>query len=571
MPIKIEDIGDKGIERSEEDELKLWQCVAISKNEHNNFLSGRLKVATNGNLILEDKRSQIEVVILGSGCKSFSKVGRLVTISSFDYVEEQFNIYNCDKITKRYVLVHPKHILDLEDASLISSPEDKSTDIFYHLKISWVSGFNFFVGEPSDQRTNGFFVAKTMVHQENSSSNTFEVQNREEIVKFQGACSSVYPFLSDACILRGKIPANLHSEKDFKVANNFSWLNIPYCQLQSTKCIDFPAAFNATSVEPLNISSPSDRISQIVGVRHLSPKIVNICGVVVKRSFMTAKYDWQKVKIPLKATKEGVGFPENKLLRILIQDKEFSNQNIWVYLGKNNKISVPQYPLGIIPGAEISITWLECIVSNNNYVYLSSTRLTRVTIERVTRPLKEHSLPTKHQFICELSQMLTGRMCLIFASLSIVLKVTLKTICPSCESDLRNGSCSYVGCHANKEGVIAGACRFVVDDGSGTASVFLKDLTLIRFLFDIRDNQWNIIENILKEEPLNYDSKMDKFSASPAQRAFNALVGNPQNFRPLKIVGRIFAQPSNVDHMSLFGLSVQAVDPKTDFVLFPAK
>lgn len=568
--LNYEEVGAS--QESVKDMNSHWRYSYFGKEIHKWVLFGVLCVSRTGALRVELNGYYINLVVVGSKGDLYTKLNHTVAVYNFDYIHEEFDMDD-EPLNQKYIILRSADVISIsENNSEAPAKNSKNLDViqmktnYYELTLKSISGLNFFFADLKQNEINKFFMANATIKHTDNYSNK---ETWNTVIFFKGCITSLYPFLTEPVVLKVRLNSKRSVDFGFRKTFAFSWMKNFQKQFGTVECTQAPLEFEVLEIINASHRNATDKIKDILNKSDGNTEYFNIEGKIIQKWFMTPKFDSQVINVPFALKREGIGNPGSKIIRLLLQDPVDDAYNIWVYLTTGNQLHICPYTLGLIPGAFISITWLQKSLSQKGSVYLSSTLFSNFSILKFDK-LTKKEFNARHHFLHELTNMPSGSVGLVFATVSCILNVTMKNVCSVCEYDYEDGSCSFPGCHANEGCKVAGSAKIIIDDGTSTASLFIKDIGMIKTVFFISNIQLSCFSEIVDRVPLTYKFKSfrEKDFGSRNEKCFAKFLTNPRVFRPLKIICRTFPNKGTESStLELYAIDIINLNPIKDISL----
>ncbi|XP_046383412.1 uncharacterized protein LOC124153994 isoform X2 [Ischnura elegans] len=294
--------------------------------------------------------------------------------------------------------------------------------------------------------------------------------------------------------------------------------------------------------------------------------VVHVQGVLVFRSHQTTKYPRKR-----KLDDHHYGVPLQQNIIVEMRDEE-SDSTIRIYL---IALTAKLYPVGLLPGSLVCIKFIEKRISAQNKVFYQSTCFTSIQIMEHCRasPVSAEGVlwdwSKRHSYISKESEGSSSLQSPFWGIFNItkVWKFEVVSLCRACNSRIRYGRCTYVGCsNLLKDPMITANANFSVEDGSGEAFMSAKDEN-VRKLFDFSPSEWEELGAIATRSEVIFSSK--KYSQQSAmnshekdedanQSVFNRL-SSDVGLKPWHILCRKFVNNDD-GNLRLFCLDVKEID-----------
>ncbi|XP_045610974.2 CST complex subunit CTC1 [Procambarus clarkii] len=567
----------------------LWHHVVVDGNE-SKVLVGKLVCGDSGVLQVCQQTSQVplDLLIVGNKENVFHKVGAVVALFNFIVVIEEFNIFgkiSVESVCKKYIMIKSSDVVILKESvnmpqKLIASSEMGS---LYNIKIISKScivfnNFQSSKGVSGNEICDMFFIARAVVMR--LQQRTVLDEMRQTFVRFSGSNALIHSCVQEGhqCLI--KIPESENAELLMKKTHSNSWLRPLQSHFGTCECLYIPECVSVVDVTNENCHQTELSVTQILKPEFDNHGLISVIGTVKERAHMTPKFISEIRCFTVDAAnKYHVGVPGSKIIRVLLEDQENSNSEIWLYLNSTSNNFIQHYPLGIIPGVSVIASSVKRNVSKANKVYLQGTVFTCLVPVALPAPISNLPHRKRKKFVYLRDAPQHGAF-VCFATVGRIIKVSLKSVCCFCNSDMVEGSCTYVGCHAQPTGKIVAAAQVIIDDGTSTALVFIDSVDQVQILLQLSHQQFKLLENniISGFHQLTYLSikRRDRelgnsqiLLASVSSKVFEKLCSNDQLLRPLTFTCRRFSSQSQgpsryKDRLHLYCLELSEIHPNVD-------
>ncbi|XP_042882303.1 uncharacterized protein LOC122259528 [Penaeus japonicus] len=578
-------------ERDGEEKQKLW-TYNIDHHDHSKSIIGVLQLGQNGVLQLRDQHADIDLVVVGNKDNLLKKIGAIVVLFNAQYVQENFNIIeegSDEYYTKKYMIVRNDDmvVLRIDDKQESMEGMETGEDTFYDVKI--ISKSNIICNQHQGRKlykenfhVDMFFMAQAIIqklHQKDS-----EGERWKTFVKFHGNKALYHPCIEDGICYKVRIPETSISDLKMRKQYSNSWLQPLKAYFGTCECIYLPedSCIEGTVLGTKHLNETS--VCQVLDSSYTECGPISVRAVIKDRQHMTPKFPSEfKFNNASSSSRYHVGVPGNKIIRVLLCDCENPDEEIWLYLSSTSNYHVPQYSLGMIPGVTIIVS---CVLRNvskqNKKIYLQSTVFTCLTPISVAAPDLSSFLPSiykpKRRYLKDILGQ-QGASFQTFATIGRICKVSLCCVCNFCNSEMVGASCTYVGCHAQGSGKVAASAQVVIDDGTGTAMVFMSTVDHVKVLLQLSPHQYSSLsqEIVSGSHSLSYTSKfkdndgVDTFlpSESGIAKAMGVICSSSQLLRPVNMLCRIFKHQmkrdgQDGDRIHLYCLAISEVKPNID-------
>lgn len=597
--------------RQEEKEKQLWNCRITHPTNPRRVVLGRLVMNASGELQLQQEKESITLIFCNPEERPFDKIGSLVAIFEGDLVLEDFNIMqdsSMHNIQKRYLIVSDMGVLlkparntrdhigefsyniNSVSASIV---KNQTGEYIYNMKI--LSKSPLVYSHLRTQADNNerllqerFFIARvTMIKVEKKSGE--EVERWQKFAKFQGGLAGVYYILQEGDVYELVMPSMVDADFVLKKTLFNASLKMLSKHFTSSECIHIPEKTVIRKIASEKCHDDAVRVKTLLNwsASH-TPGLITVSGFVKMKCFMSPKFDSEVSQLDIDTCNlHNIGVPGSKVMRLLLADMDDPTCEVWLYLPGVSYSFIHGYTLGIIPGVQVLATCVERKVAKmSRRIYLQGSAYTRIIpLSPCDRSLVQDRLKTlTHPFhyLSDLPSQYSIFTC--FVCVSRIIKVTVRAVCSFCDSEMVQGFCSYVGCQAPPSGKVATSAEVLVDDGTGTALVFIDTPSHVETLLKLSASECSQLSHLVlrdckdlqfvvqrksskntEDSSQNMQTGEGDGTTHTANSAFEELCTRSELLRPLKFTCRkMSGVPRQSDLVYLYCLDLACIRPSQD-------
>ncbi|XP_047482535.1 CST complex subunit CTC1-like [Penaeus chinensis] len=571
-----------------EEKQKIWS-YNIDHHDPSRAVIGMLQLGQNGVLQLRDQHADIDLVVVGNKEDLLEKVGAIVVLFNTQYVQETFNIIaegGEEKYIKKYMIVRNADMLVLRLCDRAEKMEGTvtSVDTYYDIKI--LSKSNMICNQHQGRKlykenlhVDMFFMAQAVIQKLNQKDS--QEERWKTFVKFHGDNALYHPCLEDGICYKVRMPAATVCDMKMRKQYSNAWLQPLKPYFGTCECIYLPEESYIEGAVPGTKHLNESSVYQVLDSTFGECGPLSVKAVIKDRQHMTPKFPSEhKLSSAASSNRYHVGVPGNKIIRVLLCDCENPDEEIWLYLGSTSNYHIPQYSLGIIPGVTIIAS---CVLRNvskqNKKIYLQSTVFTCLTPISKAAPDLSSFLPSIHNPKRRYLKDILGQPGLsfqTFATIGRICKVSFCCVCNFCNAEMVGSSCTYVGCHAQGSGKVVASAQVVIDDGTGTAMMFMSSVEHVKVLLQLKPHQYSLLsqEIVSGSHNLSYTSKFKDTDAggmlhpseSGLTKAMGTICSSNQLLRPVNMVCRMFKHQmqkdgQDGDRIHLYCVAISEIKP----------
>ncbi|XP_053319383.1 CST complex subunit CTC1 [Spea bombifrons] len=303
-------------------------------------------------------------------------------------------------------------------------------------------------------------------------------------------------------------------------------------KIQQSLCLSVPGEWTLQDVETSKpLLTPEEPLSVEEALKlNSTGSLLSVNGVMTQRSMC----DMQNTRLISSRTRVPETFlPPGVSLKVTLGDC-VSQACVSVYMD----LSWVPYPLGLLPGATLSLQGMERKVSRTGNVYLRSTPVTCVRVLSLPAEHSLQALPPPLVLFAQLPGLPAPRRTV--CSVSHVLSMTLYWECSLCRDIFTKGACSRSPTCSSQSGAFRARASVKAEDGSGEALLHLQDEAVLVML-GVSDRLWEALKTrvlstgkvIAKNRGRNCDLTSEEKSEDVLQCYLTSVMSRPAVSRPL--------------------------------------
>ncbi|KAK3890196.1 hypothetical protein Pcinc_005841 [Petrolisthes cinctipes] len=607
--------GGEMTEEYRQEEKQVWNCRITHTTHPRRVVLGKLVTSASGELQLQQEQESITLIFSNPEERPFDKISFFVAIFEGDLVVEVFNIMqnnSMHNIQKRYLIVSDMAVLlkNFDDTACnirdhvreftysinsksADSVKNQPEEFIYNMKVLSKSPLVY-----SHLRTQAdnierllqerFFIARVMMTKIEKSSGE-EVERWQKFARFQGRLAGVYYVLQEGDVYKLLMPSTVDVNFVLKKTLSNTCLKMLSKHFTSSECIHLPENTVIRKIASEKCHDDAVRVKSVLNgsVSH-SPGLTTVSGVVKMKCFMSPKFSSEISHLNIDICNlYHIGVPGSKVVRLLLADKDDPTSEVWLYLPGVSYSFIYEYSLGIIPGVQVLATCVERkVAKTSRRIYLQGSVYTRVVpLTPCDRSLVQDRLKIlTPSFHCLSDPPSQYNIFSCFVCVSRIMKVTVRAVCGFCDAEMVQGLCSYVGCHAPPSGKVATSAEVMVDDGTGTALMFIDTLSHIETLLKLSASECSQLSHLVLRdcqdlsfvvrrksnrdiEDSSQKTEDGNGTTHTADKAFEELCTRSELLRPMKLTCRkMSGVPRQSDLIHLYCLDLASIRPSQDAI-----